>query len=957
MNDKNKIRNFENFLSFFNKKVRKIIKTEFNVEAPKVDKKIRFKRKFTTVQNPEIGNIFPKLNENSKFISNNKMIEVNINESCGNKLNFDNSCFDKNSIGNYLPSNSLLKRRVSILSSQKDLPEIKFSFKLNENENSHNLMKESMIDTKKLSEIQSYLEIEKKKMELLFVFYESFINIPIKDDYSNIFNGFDLINKNKTAISNNNTVLLTEITKENKNTNDLYFNIPKNLIPKKKKFPKYSENNYDFFDNIYKYKEINPEGKDKDDKCDLEEVIGCLGFNYNILLSKDARHQIAILDILFLSMVGVLKPTLTDKILFFIIKSKNMNKMDDHLISKNIRILLNMSKGICLGLIYHLIDKALNLLYYKTSENFMNDLEIRKIMRLSLSINNLESISTSFQINFNPEHSFDKRKTSILSFIKILDKDFKIFNELLLIHQHLYDFIIFMKIQDLLVQEDQFAFRVYLEFRNFLFEYQDKNTISTQSKIFRSLADKQLLEYSSRNLANTFYFWKPNLDNALDKDNNSSSNLNKNCNSARIADKLNETNIFDNEALKAKTRRIILNSSDYKKLALIEENQFESRKTILDEYEEKNNNDSLNINNYNLKEKTFYHNENLKRISVFSKIKSSNQDKTNISYTHDTKGNKNTKTFSFKTNLVSNPLDLSSDIKTIPDKETFKTNITSNLPIINKHEKTDFSMMKRMSGISIYDPYKQNKNKTNCSSRFYRNQSFNNPLLQKFKENDISRNYLYSSERISDKQKNENNTNPSLIKQIFGELTNNNNRINSESSHTLTNNISRKVIINGISSENTDINDHEDHYNSDKIKISNSNLKRKVKISQINLDNSRFSKSSNRFFIDKNAEINNELSNNILDYEKRNNKHKVLKNNYLSSLNLNRIDYPYYIYDNVSLKKIDEIHTIGSQINNPTIIDINNLNDMKNKEISSNNFMIRRNTIKNRNSMKIPINK
>jgi hypothetical protein len=67
----------------------------------------------------------------------------------------------------------------------------------------------------------------------------------------------------------------------------------------------------------------------------------------------------------------------------------------------------------------------------------------------------------NFEKNFNPEIGFEQRKTSIKSFIKTLDKQLKIFKEVIIIEQHIYNFILFKKIQDLLILEDQLAYRVF----------------------------------------------------------------------------------------------------------------------------------------------------------------------------------------------------------------------------------------------------------------------------------------------------------------------------------------------------------------------------------------------------------------------------------------------------------------------------------------------------------------
>lgn len=382
-----------------------------------------------------------------------------------------------------------------------------------ENENTN-------IDLNKLENLEEYLEIEQNKILVVFSLYETFININLNSDYSNIIHGSDYLNISKKASNTKTSNTKNDfhsalINESNNNVNNQTDNKIEFYLQ-----PSYSNQDFSFFNNFLLHKNALQVFIKENEKTKNKEISACLGFNYSIFLCSDLKDQVAILDILMLNIFGILKPNLTNMLLEILI-TKNLNvkksKINIDLIKKDIKKALILSKPMSLGFIYFLIEnikkepKKDPLTTPDQMKNYIFDLENRKINRLAINVNNLKSISDEFEINFKNESAFNKRKASLLSYIKIIDKQLNTFGDLLTLNQHLYDYILYTKIQDQIISEDQFAYRIFLEFRNFLFEYSDKIKTSPENKIFNSLADKQLLQYSSRNLVNKFYFWKPNI--------------------------------------------------------------------------------------------------------------------------------------------------------------------------------------------------------------------------------------------------------------------------------------------------------------------------------------------------------------------------------------------------------------------------------------------------------------
>lgn len=739
-----------------------------------------------------------------KFQSSKKILEINKNRILTTTSDKDNSINENNQLNkNCFSEKMFFKKQTSIFSPQKKYESNHFrSAEKNEikpiieNEDKE---AEKIIEIEKLNENQIYIELEKQKIELLFNFYETFIYIYIKKDYSNILNGFDYFKKNK----NSDTFKILDFTKEfnneNKNTNELFkYQMPKNDKKKIKCLPKFSEQEFSFFDNLKLYKEFyHQKIKDKP-KCN--EIKASFGFDYNIFISEDLKKQIVILDILILNMIGIIKSSLACKLLEILLFIEGEKNNYNIVIQKNIKKALSLNKCLYLGLIFNLIEKLQNFPNLnlegnsKNINNFKNDLEIRKLIRLSLQVNNIVSLETDFQVNFKSDSGFDKRKTSILIFIKSIDKKFGVFSDLLVINQHIFDYIMHLKIQDPLIEVDQFAYRVFLEFRNFLFEYQDKNESSPQKKIFKSLADKQLIQLSSRFLANKFYFWKPNVsinfENELqNRKINSESN---NTHSKRNIDLSSNNNIFNNISIKNKTQNNFYPINYFKDVLKFDTINEIKTYIIVDSDEantievkltcEDNDNDLLHLKNskgapFSIKKKNINFNIN-----------------NNLLHNERNFDIRNSNNYKFKNSIMQKNV-LNNQISKINHKrdfEYYKTNSNNDLPNIDKNQKVSNINFKVKNHLGSYNnhlekPYNDKKNfvlnkKFNKNNNIFKIKSPKNYNIANTQKTPILKNFYHeesSKKNLFRNYKNlENNSKYKGFSNTQSNFFNNNNNVN-----------------------------------------------------------------------------------------------------------------------------------------------------------------------------------
>lgn len=916
----------EKFLKEINTETRSILKNSFQVNQTVFDRKRPIKKKFTTVINPEVGNLYSKMNgEYRKMCTNNQLIQIPKNFNLSEKqeliLNKNTTSLksmktEKNLI-NLNGLNSNFQRRMDRNNSLKSVDK--------QNNNDIIKEKEKEIDLNKLMQLSQYSDLETKKVEFLYKCYQSFTNILMKDDFSNIINGFEIIEKLKLNPYKNKTLL----TEYGNSPSDHRINISS---------LKFSREEFAYFDNLRIYRMKYCHSNIKNNDCEIPGIIAKLGIDYNIFIMENLTEQIAILDILILNLLGILKSTIVQKLLELLIFKQYSKKSSAKYLTKNIKKVVNVDKIICVGFIFSLINDISNKKEFSNvSDDALNiykkELELRKINKLSLNITSIKQKSQEFQLNFKGDTTFEKRKVSLMNFIRAIDKDMKILDNILIINQHIYDFILLKNVQDIIIEVDQFAYRVFLEFRNFLFEFQDKMSTSPDKKIFKSLADKQLLQYSSRNLANKFYFWKPNVSVKLNPDTDQKkehiNSLGRNSSVAqRPYSQINFENILKSNHSDNKNANLIFIS--YNKTLLANNN-----KNLADNSnQKKSNHNFFSQNKLYLSEKTKSCNNNDDfTIANPEKFKKQNLFGFNSNFYIKNKNDKNIHNFHFNES-VKNQLISSNQLL---------------LPNIMKNECSENSFLKVVEDNPEYYPIKkQDKNTT-----FFRN-SLSNSNLLKFSEKSMIKLNNQSIRNVNGNEAAANNkkvafehfsdSHTGFIKENLKENSqdNDDNLLNNNSSNNLNKpnfrtNLRMKNLNNTNSNENNKPDTESEYSNSSKMKLffnlkSNSNFKDKLNEDKKIPDYNHITHSVDRCNLKLKTKYNlrNDTNNSAESYDS-NDDLKIM---------------PYNIFAN----KISDLNNPKSSrlLKKPNIINIHDQNlSIKNK--TSKHFYSRKKLIINRN--------
>jgi len=852
LSNKEKVKSFENLLLYFNKQIRDIIRCSFNIkhEKPRLNNKRRFTAVFQIDKNKLLRNGIEENsnNQSNKIKSNKKIFNLNFNDNLQTSNSQNNDFQNQSSIKsekNELAENYFLslKKKTSSFKSGKNLQALVSPTKLDskrnlnikyENENKE-MENKNQIDIKKLEQIPLYLQIEKKKVQQLFIFYESFINIKIKSDYSNTINNHEILSKNKHSVlsdqvkfketSKNKTVREEKI--QNNLIKDKFNNVK---LPNQNNNFKNFEQEFTFFSDLNKYREKNPQKIRKKDRFKLNEVIIYLGFDYSFFLCDEINEQLVVMDIILLNTLNILGSDLAYNILKKLV-SRNLSKRNYQLsleiIKQNIKKALNLQKPISLGFIFFLISKFNKILIKnplnkkEVIENFENELNKRKIDLLSLNANNLMIIAAEFENNLKPESCFEKRKASFFTFIKSIDIHFDIFSDLLIMTQNIHDYIIFMHIQEKLISEAQYSYRVFLEFRNFLFEYQDKNLMSPNLSNFKSLAAKQLLQNSSRNIANKFYFLKTFFSEKLNSYKHSRNETQINLNKAISKEFLNQNSKLQKNPKTSFNQIYSLKNIDVNKFGKNESNiNYESntkhkhcisiKNRDQENFVEKNNMNCINdfqIDNEN--DSSFfcynYNNNNIKKqtkltIGTKTKINLQSNNKNileDITNTHTNfYANSKENTIQLKNNILYKIFENSNNQNQTENKslkENFTT--TTDFPIIKRNESNNNKNFQRPKDILIksndhlssYNLFSPSTKSNNFSTSNVFSPITNKiPTYLSNKESESNTpNTFFSQEKKINKLGANHNEFSSFLKFTLKELSNTYNHIRTESSHLL----------------------------------------------------------------------------------------------------------------------------------------------------------------------------
>jgi hypothetical protein len=179
---------------------------------------------------------------------------------------------------------------------------------------------------------------------------------------------------------------------------------------------------------------------------------------------------------------------------FMEVYTKNNDKLDNSNFDKDF---MNLDK-----LKYEEIVKCLEMTNLILNSNILNENKISAI-KIYYTKNDMET-----------------RKALINTIlIKLIDDKLKIFNDILKVIQYLNDFIVFNKIDKVLLKDHTLQFRIFIEIKGLMFNHLNRKT--KDNLIFNTLTDRKYTEDKYKRFGNKLHFIKnPVASDRKEKENN-----------------------------------------------------------------------------------------------------------------------------------------------------------------------------------------------------------------------------------------------------------------------------------------------------------------------------------------------------------------------------------------------------------------------------------------------------
>lgn len=221
----------------------------------------------------------------------------------------------------------------------------------------------------------------------------------------------------------------------------------------------------------------------------------------SFLKIKDFHLQSIILQTLLLFIFNVIHKKLAYNIIKIIFK--NFLKIKIEKFSKKLNSLLAWEHIYLLGVYFDMYDHYVtlsseNLTFDFKKRNLVQELDMTKIIKHA---NILKNNKINFEKILTPDYNFKLRKNQVyVNFVKFLEKELNILDSVIIISQHLYDFLIFNKLDRILLQNSSNYLQILLEVRSVFFNYINKNSTL---KLCSSLAERQLNEYKDNIINNS----------------------------------------------------------------------------------------------------------------------------------------------------------------------------------------------------------------------------------------------------------------------------------------------------------------------------------------------------------------------------------------------------------------------------------------------------------------------
>jgi hypothetical protein len=148
-----------------------------------------------------------------------------------------------------------------------------------------------------------------------------------------------------------------------------------------------------------------------------------------------------------------------------------------------------------------------------TTSNTLDKLKYEEIFKclemnsLILKCNILNKTKSEASKIYSLKNDLEMRKVLINStLIKLLDDELKIFDEILNLIQYLNDFILFHKIDTVLLKDYTLQYRVFIEMKGLMFIHLNKKTKC--NLIYNTLTDRKYTDHKYKRLGNKLFFIK-----------------------------------------------------------------------------------------------------------------------------------------------------------------------------------------------------------------------------------------------------------------------------------------------------------------------------------------------------------------------------------------------------------------------------------------------------------------
>jgi hypothetical protein len=226
---------------------------------------------------------------------------------------------------------------------------------------------------------------------------------------------------------------------------------------------------------------------------------------YEILKTNKYPVQKLIIEVLILYILSVLSKEIAFKTLLILIEANPDN-------SSHLKSILEIELVFLLGLFSDLYSNLLKLKIENITDDDISQLEMTPLF-LNINLLKHKHLENSKIFIYQELSSIGERKKFIKNnMIQFFKDDLKIYDYVINVTQHVYDYLIIGKIKKNLLLNSTFQFRIFLEIRNVFFEY--LNSMSG-GEVISVLSERQYFDYSTIKINYDTYFMSNHKKNKL----------------------------------------------------------------------------------------------------------------------------------------------------------------------------------------------------------------------------------------------------------------------------------------------------------------------------------------------------------------------------------------------------------------------------------------------------------